>query len=425
MQGDQSGALIIPFDEAGFSETTRFETRHEAGRVLWTRSGDASPVPDLVAATYRLLRMLDESQVGDEDRDRRQVFKTDALPPARKAIDAVAVVEHHAAFLLDELRKRGLARDDEAIAKWPSGRRFALAITHDTDAVHTGAPAELVTNLAKFALRRDRRHLELVKIGLKHLRRPAENPHFGFTRWTEILEGAGGLRSAFYLFANVNRTKRDLNDPKSSVVNVAIPWDALSRMCDEGWEFGFHAPIHAQKNADCFTLGKRWLEERLGSPLFGLRHHYWALDWRKPHLTFRKHVNAGFRYDTSIAWQDREGFRAATCHPYQPFDPVYDRALDIYELPTCLMDQHVSNLPDAVERGRQIVQTVAEQGGAAVLDWHTESACNIAVHTGFADLLSAILQPFLEAGDAWFATPWEIVAHWHERNKLLLQEDSP
>ena len=194
-------------------------------------------------------------------------------------------------------------------------------------------------------------------------------------------------------------------------------------MQQQGWEFGFHAPINAKRNIDSFIQAKLWIEERLGRPIFGLRHHYWALDWRKPHLTFRKHVNAGFRYDTSIAWRTKEGFRAATCHPYQPFDPVYDRPLDLLEMPTCLMDGHVVGEANALERCREVLGRVRNCGGLAILDWHTEGVCNAFQYAGWYDLLESVFD-WLSAGDAWIAAPWEIAQHWRRRSKQLLEDES-
>ena len=409
--------VTIPFDQAGFQETTQFEAVQHNGRVLWKKQEKGGGF-DVIASTYRLLGLLDEAQVDPQARDRRQIFDNGVLPLARREVDTVPIVEHHGAYLLEMLRSVAPGAAAERVPKWPGGRRFAIAITHDTDAVHAGAPLELATNLAKSVLRRDPRHFQLFTEGLRHLGDVAGNPLFGFPRWREI-EGHRGVRGCFYLFANTNRTKRDLNDCKSSVATVNVPWQALRNMAAEGWEFGLHASIHAKRSVDSFLSAKHWLEEKLQEPLRGLRHHYWALDWQKPHLTFRKHVNAGFRYDTSIAWNTKEGFRAATCHPYQPFDPGYDRPLEMFELPTSIMDGYVVNQPDGLARARAILEAISGQGGVAILDWHTETAWNRGLRAGYVDFLLKMLEPYFGSSDVWFATPWEIAKHWRARAAAL------
>ena len=248
------------------------------------------------------------------------------------------------------------------------------------------------------------------------------DPYFGFPRWGEE-EGSRGIRSCFYLFVRMAGTRVDLNDCKSSVRQRRFPWHVLAELQAAGWNSACMRRSCAADNLDSFIRAKHWLEERLGQPIFGLRHHYWAMNWQKPHLTFRKHVNAGFRYDTSIAWRSKEGFRSATCHPYQPFDPVYDRPLDLLELPTCLMDRNVVDEANWAERCRQVLGQVRDCGGLAVLDWHTEGICNDFQCCGWYDVIRSLFDSPL-AGDAWIATPWEIAQHWQRRRMQLLADES-
>jgi hypothetical protein len=204
-------------------------------------------------------------------------------------------------------------------------------------------------------------------------------------------------------------------------------------MAEHGWEFGLHASIRAKDEIDTFSAAKRWIESKVGTHVSGLRHHYWALNWSMPHLTFRKHVNAGFRYDTSFAWRDIPGFRAGCCVPYAPFDPARDKPLSLYELPTCLMDGHLTfsdiscgalngDRSTSVKTGREILTTVRRYGGAAVLDWHQEAGLNELAYSGHLDLLDDVIKPFLDDSEAWWATPWEICQHWYRRQKILVGE---
>ncbi len=375
-----------------------------------------------MASTYRLLTFLDEHQVDDGARDRRGVFRTEALPTGRRQVTGVPLVDDHAASLLRRLEQIRPGVVATALPKWPGGKRYAVVVSHDTDAVTLGAPRELLTNLAKLLVRRNRTYAGMVGAGLRYFRDPTGNPLFGFPLWRD-LELEQRIRSTFYLYARLVRLKADLNNCKSSVVEQPIDWDVLRRMVDDGWEFGLHAPINARHDIDALAGGKQWIEEQLGSPVYGLRHHYWALDWTAPHTTWRKHVNSGFRYDTSIAWRDVGGFRAATCHPFRPFDPKRGKPLDIYELPTCLMDGHVvgrsGDVAVDVAAGLETVERVKERGGVAVLDWHTESACNVYEYTDTLTTLVGILEPLLADTDAWFATAWEVSQHWHQRRKQL------
>lgn len=421
-QYGHEGVVHLPFNENLYDAECRCESVRRGDYHLWSRQGDGAGDIDVVAGAYRLLTFLDERQVPREARDGRGTFFSHDLPAARQQTAQLPLADDHARYLWQRLTevRPGLAQ--APLPKWPGGKKYAIAVTHDTDAVSLGAAKELGTNLAKVLLRRDRVFLDMVMSGLRYVGRPTENPFFGFPLWREF-ENSRQFRSCFYLFAKVVPLKRDINNCKSSVVEQRIDWDVLKRMAAGGWEFGFHAPIDPENRLYSFVEGKRWIEEKLGTAIYGLRHHYWALDWARPQATFQKHIDAGFRYDTSIAWKDVTGFRAATCHPFRPFDPERNQSLDIYEIPTCLMDGHVIKKPDdvsgAVAEGLAVVRQVKEQGGVAVLDWHTETACNDYNYRHYTTVLHHILEPLLEAGDAWVATPWEIAQHWQHRTRKL------
>jgi len=421
-QHRDQGAVYIPFDERLYDAKCQCESVQYDGYTLWSRSDAEINSIDIVAGSYRLLTFLDEQQVPAAARDQRGTFFSHALPVARQRTANLPLVDHHAQYLWEALSR---ARSDlirAAIPKWPGGKTYAIAVTHDTDAVSLGAAKELGTNFAKFLIRRDRIFLDMFLSGVRYIGKPTENPFFGFPLWREF-ETSRKFYSCFYLFAKVVPLKKDINNCKSSVVEQRIDWQILRRMAESGWEFGFHAPIDPENKLDAFVEGKRWIEEKLRVPIYGLRHHYFALDWRKPEVTLRKHIDAGFRYDTSIAWKDIAGFRAATCHPFRPFDPEKSEPLDIYEIPTCLMDGHIiKNLDDvssAVEEGLGIVRKVKEFGGVVVLDWHTETACNAYNYRSYLTVLRQILEPLLEDGDAWMATPWQIAQQWQHRSLEL------
>ena len=69
-----------------------------------------------------------------------------------------------------------------------------------------------------------------------------------------------------------------------------------------------------------FERIKQDVEERLERKVLGVRHPYWAIDWRAAWRTRRQHERAGLSYDGSIAWRDLPGLRAGTSMPYRPYD---------------------------------------------------------------------------------------------------------
>ncbi len=109
---------------------------------------------------------------------------------------------------------------------------------------------------------------------------------------------------------------------------------------------------------------------------------------------------------------------------FQPFDLERDKPLSIYEIPTCLMDGHIitdnNEFDQSVQQGIDIIEKVKEYNGVAVLDWHTESACNAFAYRNHLTILKSILNKYVHDSDVWFATPWEIIRWWHNRKLPLL-----
>ena len=415
---DSLNAPVVPYASCCYDGTGDFFA--QGTPACWTPQSSDKKSFDLIGGLFRLLSLADERHVAEAKRDRRGVFGVEALPDARRRVVEVPMVEHHVLAIKRLIERTGPL--PTPIPRWPNGHSWAVLVTHDTDALRLSATPELFYNGVKGLLRRDSMRIRMLMDGLRHLRTPiGQNPLFGFPRWRAVSE-ARGIRSAFYLYVR-RKVSADLNDCRSSVADPQMDWSLLREMADAGWEFGLHAPIKAKEDIDEFLLGKRFIEEHLGRTIFGLRHHYWAMDWREPHLSYRRHVNAGFRYDLSMAWRNAAGFRAGTCLPFQPWDPGRQQGLDIYAVPTAIMDGHVITEADgshgAAERAMMLLDKVKQAGGVATLDWHTESAHDRYGYHGYRRVLEDILRTVLEQGDAWVTTPWSAVTHWHIRRQKL------
>ncbi len=430
---DRPARAAVRLDETLFAPATKCQGVADRSNVLWVQEGAAPDAHDPIGAVYRLLTLLDEYHVPDEQRDRRGIFLDTALPPARLQTAAVPLVEHQARSLWGRLVAAGLRAGSPPLAIWPGGKRIAVALTHDVDALHLGAAVELAANLAKGILRFDRRHLALFGVGLGYLGRFRTNPYVGFRSW-QAWEQARDSRSAFYLFVRRPGVRHDPHDCRSSVDTQPVDWSELRDMVDQGWEMGLHASINSGRRAESLGEARRWLEERLERPVGGLRHHYLSLDWYRPHLTFRRQVDAGFVYDTSIGWRNRAGFRAGTCFPYEPFDPVAGGPVPLIELPLTAMDNHLAGrgvhegkrvgLADRLAEGLAAVREVRDVGGVAVLNWHQEVIWDRLVYQGSVAALATLLDALADGGDAWVATPSEVASYWRERSDRLLPRGS-
>ena len=130
-------------------------------------------------------------------------------------------------------------------------------------------------------------------------------------------------------------------------------------------------------------------------------------------------MNSGFKFDCSIAWQEVAGFRAGISHPYRPYDPIWEKGINIFEVPTAIMDGHITNSSESIAGAKQIIKSISLVGGVCVLDWHSESFINKFIYAGELDKLNKILSDHLEDSECWFTTPKEVVRHYHRRSQRL------
>lgn len=399
------------------------------GLHVWVRRGTDPLAIDPIGGIFRLLTLLDENHVPQTCRDKRGIFIDDALPDERQKTIAVPFVEQHA-----ELVWRALVKDRPELSKanrvrWPNGAQFAAAVTHDVDAIHLGAPREILFNAARALVRNDLRSARMALHGVKWLGRANGNPLNRFESWRNI-EKQKGIRSAFYFFLRPKFCKLDCHDCRSSLDSVHIDVTPLQQMVEEGWEFGLHPAICSYGSVLELARGKQWLEKNLACSVSGLRHHYLGLDWYKPYETFRNHIAAGFKYDSSIAWRNSAGFRAGTCLPYRPFDLDSGCILPLVELPLSIMNNHIAGR--GVHQGRttdpkgrlsecvSLVNCIRESGGLLTLNWHQEVAVDRWVHAGFMDGFFSIWQAVTDGTSPWIATPVEISNHWRCLSDQLL-----
>ena len=410
-----SPRLRIPFWAETYDPGAGHGTRIVDGLPCWlpvARADDG--IPDLIGSTWRLLTLADESQVPLGSRAANGAFLAAALPAPRRTALEEPFAEWHAELLIRALEAKGIPLADR-VARWPGDRRYAVVVTHDADGPRLHQPTELAKALAKAVTRRSGPEARAFVAGLASSIQRRPDPYFGFAGWAEA-ERAVGARSAFFLYAR-SEVPRHPRDPVY-VIDRHPRWDILRTLADAGWELGTHAGIHAAESGEGLRGERFALEEAIGRPVQGLRHHYWSLDWRSPSATFERHVDAGYQYDCSIAWRDRPGFRAGTSLPYFPVSATGERLLALVEIPTCLMDGHLFEFlrldtDAAASSAERLRERTAHAGGVFNIDWHERAFCDRFSYEGWATVALRILSSF--SSDAWLTTPNDLAAWWRSR----------
>jgi hypothetical protein len=416
-----SGTVYVHLDEACWSGGGEFHSVTGAGgRPLWCNAGTRSPDDvDLLGGVFRLLTMGDEASVPETMRDRRGIFPAAALPPARFAHAQLPLVEYLVLELVARLERTYPGLSAQAAVRCAEALS-AIALTHDADCLSFAFWQEAAYNSVKIVTRPHPVFVKLVLQSLLVRNWGHKNPYHGFQHWRRFCEERD-LKSCFYLFHRV-RARRDLNDCRATVFTSGVEWQALRDLCDEGYEIGLHPSIHAKDSPGEFECIKQEVEEQLQRKVLGVRHHYWAIDWRAPWRTWRRHAEAGFLYDSSIAFWDIPGLRAGTCMPFRPYDLDNDRPLDLTVVPCAVADQHVVEelTGERHDNGaRKLLSRIADVGGIAVLDWHTESGCNRYQYRGYVDALSDLIAT---GSPVATMTPGHAAALWQRRIEAYIRD---
>ena len=158
----------------------------------------------------------------------------------------------------------------------------------------------------------------------------------------------------------------------AGATDVRLSRKRIAALERDGFEVGLHPSYHAHAHAGYLERERDRLAALVSGPIVSVRQHY--LRYEAP-ATPRLHERAGFRIDSTLGWAEREGFRHATCLPFQLFDIERNAPLDVWEMPLALMDAALFNHrrlgPDEAERvTADVLATCRRFGGVAVALWH-------------------------------------------------------
>ena len=355
--------------------------RPAPGDLLWPAAIEGALDPallprelpfDLLAATAAFLTDHPHAALPAGARDGHGRLTFAASVPARNGFGDRAIVDRYALlFAALAVERLGVI----ARPLWPEGRHAAIGLSHDVDHPDRYPHARLLRRPWRL-LRAPRTFL---RAAIQEDRRARKDPRREVWPFDSLRasEARRGFRSTFF-FAASSRLARtaslldvpyDIREPRF----VAL----LGALRDEGVELGLHASYRAHAVPEMLATEKDRLERVAGTQVHGLRHHYWQLG-PDPAATLLAHAEAGFRYDSSLAFNVHPGFRRSVARGFHPFDAAHGRALGTRELPVFCMDGSVlygsEDVDAAVASVAGALAEIRAVGGLGVIDWHAETS---------------------------------------------------
>lgn len=334
----------------------------------------------------------------------------------RESLDREPAVSQAARALAGAVRAAAGRRIVRFVDPWPAGKRWAVALTHDLDVVEWW-PAFTALRLAELV-----RHGEIGRAA-----RVAAAAAASVGRpvvWRAIadllaVEARRHVRSTWFVLCDrptlATARAGDLTY-RPDATGARRIFDALRAA---GHEIGLHGSFATSDDHARFGVQRSLLRSITGAEPAGVRQHYLRM---RAATTPRGMTAAGFAYDSTYGFADRNGFRLGTADVLPLWDAERQAVVGLDEAPFVWMDRalskyhHVESPRAWIDDALMLAERCRDVEGLWVGIWHP----NLAPALGFPDAPAAYAQLVAELvrGDAHVAPLGELVA-WRRARRAL------
>ena len=350
---------------------------------------------------------LAETRTAVRDRFGRVPAAANALVAA--GLEREPVVSQAASALRQAAVRAAGRRQLRVAAPWPQGKRWAIAVTHDLDIV---ALWPAFTALRLFELGR-KGHWRVAAEAAGHaLRAIGRAPVEQGTARLLAAERARSIRSTWFFLCGTPTPQTFLAGDLTYRPESAAARRILAAVAEGRHAIGLHGSFETLTRPNRFAEQRRRLQDLTEQGVDGVRQHFLRFD---PVGTPHAMTDAGFRYDSTVGFPDRNGFRIGVADVVR-----LDDALD--EAPFTWMDRALSKYrgiedPQAwIDDALVLARSCREVEGLWVGVWHpnlTEALGFPGAPAAYERLLDGLLadQPFVGTLD-------EIV-DWRSKRRAL------
>ncbi len=313
----------------------------------------------------------------------------------------------------------------KGIPLWPDGKRACFILSHDVD------DPDKYTLLKNYKLATphnlDSSFLAYNKHMLRnrvwYTRDKNRDENWLFRNIMEA-EGKHGFSSTFFFASRPFFDKKA--DPRDVPYNIEKNnfREVFRELNTSGFEVGLHASYNAYQEADMFQEERSKLEDLAKSDVLGLRHHYWHMG-TDIFRTLKHHHTAGFRYDTSVAFNDDPGYRFDIALPFYPFDHRNGEEIATLQLPSFLMDGSLFykegvTVEEAFNKAKPYIDAVITEGGLGTFDWHVRTSFpGTNSYHSWGEGYLRILEYLAEQEGLWVTNARDVLRWWDQRAEPL------
>ncbi len=353
-------------------------------------------------------------------RDRHGRVPSSENPLVRAGQERSPWVSRAARSLREAVLSHAGGRPVRTIAPWPGGRRWAAAFTHDLDVARLWP---LFTGQRLFELGRKRQLARIARV-LRTL--PGSfigNPVRAGVEEILAIEAEHGVASTWFVIAGVPSIRSTLQGDVTYSVETPETRRLLASVAAAGHEIGLHGSFATWQDGAVMAGETDRLRAAAGVPVTGIRQHFLRM---RPGITQRAMQQAGFSYDATYGFPDRNGFRLGAADIVPAWDQQETRVPGLDEVPLTWMDRALSKyggIEDParwVDDGLELARTAEAEQGLWVGLWHP----NLTEALGFPGALAEYRRLVtLVQERAPFVAPLNTIVAWRRARRSLVARE--
>ncbi|MGH7507838.1 MAG: hypothetical protein ACREMZ_00020 [Gemmatimonadales bacterium] len=298
-----------------------------------------------------------------------------------------------------ELRRAAIAvaqrRPIRLLAPWPNGHRWAALVTHDLDVVEWW-PLFSLRRMAELVRKRAwRLTAKVARAGWHSIGRdPVSRGVHGLLQ----LEAHHGISASWFVICSDPTAKSLAAGDSTYRPDAPATHQILSAVVQASHEIGLHGSFATADDAERLASQRLRLSRLTQRPISGVRQHFLRM---RPGPTQRAMVKAGFDYDATWGFADRNGFRLGVADVVPAWDASRETVMPLDLVPLVWMDRALSKYAGVeeparwIEDGLQLVRECRTVEGAWVGLWHpnlTEALGFPGAEPAFVRLLQALAE---------------------------------
>jgi hypothetical protein len=251
-----------------------------------------------------------------------------------------------------ELRRAALAvagrRPMRSLAPWPEGHRWAALLTHDLDVVDWWGLFSLL-RMAELGMKGG---WDLVGRVARAARRSIRrDPVSRGVHLLLQLEAHHGIRGTWFVICAKPSLRSMISGDSTYRPDGPAAHRIITALSRAGHEIALHGSFATADQSPLMTAQRRWLGRLAAAPVAGVRQHFLRMH---PGRTQRIMVEAGFDYDATWGFADRNGFRLGVADVVPAWDASGGAVLPLDLVPLIWMDRALSKYAGVEEAGRWV-----------------------------------------------------------------------